>query len=177
MSLDSRFSEQEQLLLTSTPSLIGSAMAFAEGSGLGTIKELYVNAKTFIGGAKAFPDNEIVVGVLPNLEDRKEAMAKAKEFREKSMQRLKDKGIDSHEKLQQQLIEDCKAVAALLTEKANPQEATEYKEWAMSVAENVAKAAKEGGFLGIGGERISAGEKEIFAEIGQALGAAPSQLA
>jgi hypothetical protein len=104
-------------------------------------------------------------------------MAKAKEFREKSMQRLKDKGIDSHEKLQQQLIEDCKAVAALLTEKASPQEATEYKEWAMSVAENVAKAAKEGGFLGIGGERISAGEKEIFAEIGQALGAVPSQLA
>ena len=176
MSLDSRFSEEEQLLLTSTPSLIGSAMAFAEGSGLGTIKELYVNAKTFIGGAKVFPSNEIIVGVLPNLEDRKEAMAKAKEFREKSMQRLKDKGIDSHEKLKQQLLEDCKAVAALLTEKSNPEEASEYKEWAMSVAENVAKAAKEGGFLGIGGERVSTGEKEIFSEIGQALGS-PSQLA
>ncbi len=176
MSLDTRFTEEEQLLLTSTPSLIGSAMAFAEGSGLGTIKELFANAKTFIGGAKVFPENEIIVGVLPNLEDRKEAMAKAKEFREKSMERLKEKGIDSHEKLNAQLISDCEAVSALLTEKATPQEATEYKEWAMSVAENVAKAAKEGGFLGIGGERISGGEKEVFSKIAQALGTA-SQLA
>lgn len=176
MSLDTRFTEEEQLLLTSTPSLIGSAMAFAEGSGLGTIKELFANAKTFIGGAKVFPENEIIVGVLPNLEDRKEAMAKAKEFREKSMERLKEKGIDSHEKLNAQLISDCEAVSALLAEKATPQEATEYKEWAMSVAENVAKAAKEGGFLGIGGERISGGEKEVFAKIAQALGTT-SQLA
>lgn len=175
MTVETRFSEQEQLLLTSTPSLIGSAMAFAEGSGLGTIKELFANAKTFIGGAKVFPDNEIIVGILPNLEDRKEAMAKAKDFREKSMERLKEMGIDSHEKLQQQLIADCEAVTTLLGEKATEQEATEYKEWAMSVAENVAKAAKEGGFLGIGGERISAGEKQAFADISQALGA-PSQL-
>ncbi len=175
MPLDTRFSKEEQLLLSSTPTLIGSVMAFAEGSGLGTIKELFANAKTFIGGAKAFPDNEIIVGVLPNLEDRKEAMAKAKEFREKSMERLKEKGIDSHEKLNDQLIIDCKTVSALLAEKASPQEATEYKEWAMSVAENVAKAAKEGGFLGMGGVRISEGEKEAFSKIAQALGTA-SQL-
>ncbi len=176
MSLETRFSEEELLLLTSTPSLIGSAMAFAEGSGLGTIKELFATAKTFIGGAKAFPDNEIIVGILPNLEDRKEAMAQAKEFRQNSMERLKQNGIDSHEKLHAQLIKDCNAVAALLTEKSNSQEASEYKEWAMSVAENVAKAAKEGGFLGIGGERISTGEKEFFAEVAQALGTT-SQLA
>ncbi len=176
MSVETRFTEEEQLLLTNTPSLIGSAMAFAEGSGLGTIKELYANAKSFMGGAKAFPNNEIIVGILPNLEDRKEAMAKAKDFREKSMARLKEKGIDSHEKLQEQLMVDCKAVSALLNEKSTPAEAAEYKEWAMSVAESVAKAAKEGGFLGIGGVRISDGEKQIFADIAQALGTS-SQLA
>lgn len=176
MSVETRFSEEEQLLLTNTPSLIGSAMAFAEGSGLGTIKELFANAKSFIGGAKAFPNNEIIVGILPNLEDRKEAMAKAKDFREKSMARLKEKGIDSHEKLQAQLLADCEAVATLLSEKAAAEESAEYKEWALSVAENVAKAAKEGGFLGIGGVRISEGEKQVFSDIAQALGA-PSQLA
>ena len=170
MAVETRFSEEEQLLLTNTPSLIGSAMAFAEGSGLGTIKELFANAKTFIGGAKSFPDNEIIVGILPNLEDRKEAMAKAKDFREKSMARLKEKGIDSHEKLQQQLLTDCTAVSALLSEKATEAEANEYKEWAMSVAENVARAAKEGGFLGIGGVRVSDGEKLVFNDIAQALG-------
>jgi hypothetical protein len=170
MSLESRFTDEEQQLLTSTPSLIGSSMAFAEGSGLGTIKELFANAKTYIGGAKQFPNNEIIVGVLPNLEDRKDAMAKAKEMREKMMNRLKQNEIDSHEKLKTQLLNDCKAINTLLSEKSSLEEAEDYKEWAMSVAENVAKAAKEGGFLGIGGERISVGEKELFAEVAEALG-------
>jgi len=39
----------------------------------------------------------------------------------------------------------------------------------MSVAENVAKAAKEGGFLGFGGERVSEGEKALFADLGRVL--------
>lgn len=170
MSLESRFSEEERVLLTVTPSLIGSSMAFAEGSGLGTIKELFANVKTFIGGSKKYPDNEIIVGALPNLEDSKEAMAKAKDMREKMMARLKHNGIDSHKKLKKQLVTDCKAINVLLAEKSNAQETAEYKAWAMSVAENVAIAAKEGGFLGIGGERISVGEKELFAEVAEALG-------
>ncbi len=170
MSFNSRFTAEEQQLLTSTPSLIGSAMAFAEGSGLGTIKELFANVKTFIGGAKKFPDNEIIVGVLPNLEDRKDAMDKAKVMRENMMTRLKQNGIDSHEKLQKQLVKDCNTINALLAEKSTPHERAEYKAWAMSVAENVAKAAKEGGFIGIGGERISVGEKELLAEVAEALG-------
>ncbi len=40
----------------------------------------------------------------------------------------------------------------------------------MSIAENVANAAKEGGFLGIGGTRVSDGEIKAFAEIANALG-------
>ncbi|MEE9396667.1 MAG: hypothetical protein V3V31_06595 [Methylococcales bacterium] len=170
MSFEEKYTEEEQFLLTSTPSLIGSAMAFAEGSGLGTIKEMIANAKTMMGGVKSYPDNDIIKGVLPNLEDRKEAMAKAKEFRAKTMARLEEKGIKSHEMMRDQLIEDCQAVSELLKNKASPQEASEYKNWAMSVAQNVAMAAKEGGFLGIGGERISEGEKVMFDQVAQALG-------
>ena len=170
MSLEDRFSEEEQFLLTSTTSLIGTAMAFAEGSGLGTIKEMMASAKSLMSGVKDYPDNEIVKGILPNLEDRKEAMASAKAFREKAMSRLKEKGINSHEKMGAQVVEDCQAVALLLDEKASAEEKEEYKVWAMSIAENVAKAAKEGGFLGIGGERVSEGEKEMFAKIAAALG-------
>jgi hypothetical protein len=170
MSLEERFSEEEQFLLTSTTSLIGTAMAFAEGSGLGTIKEMMSSAKSLMAGVKDYPDNEIIKGVLPNLEDRKEAMASAKAFRGKAMSRLKEKGINSHEKMAAQVIEDCQAVIRLLDEKASAEEKEEYKAWAMSIAENVAKAAKEGGFLGIGGVRVSDGEKEMYAKIAAALG-------
>jgi len=170
MSFEDRFSEEDQFLLTSTTSLIGSAMAFAEGSGLGTIKEMMASAKSLMAGVKDYPDNEIIRHILPNLEDRKEAMADVKAFREKALSRLKEKGITSHDQMSHQLIEDCKAVRAILANKASDQEKEEYIEWAMSIAENVAKAAKEGGFLGFGGERVSEGEKEMFSKIAKALG-------
>jgi hypothetical protein len=44
----------------------------------------------------------------------------------------------------------------------------------LSIAETVAKAAKEGGFLGFGGEVISKNEKEIYRQIAFALGATSS---
>ncbi|NOQ65182.1 MAG: hypothetical protein GQ582_11785 [Methyloprofundus sp.] len=170
MSFEQRFTEQEQLLLSSAPVMIGSSMAFAESSGLATVKELMASAKTYMDGLKAYPNNEIIQGVLPNLEDHKEAIADAKKFREKTTARIKEKGIDSQEKMRALLLADTSAINTLLIEKATVEEAAEYKEWIMLVATNVAKAAKEGGFLGFGGERISAAEKVLFAELAQVLG-------
>lgn len=170
MSFKERFTDEEQLLLSATPVLIGSAMAMAESSGLATIKELMASAKTYMGGLKAYPHNEIIQGILPNLDDRKEAMAQAKEFRQKATARLKEKHIDNQEKIRQLLLSDTQEINRLLEQKATAEESSEYKEWAISVAENVAKAAKEGGFLGFGGERISAGEKALFTELADSLG-------
>ena len=170
MSLENRFTEDEIFLLSTTPTQIGTVMAFAEGSGLGTIKEMYASCKSFISGLKEYPNNEIITGVLPNVSDFKESMGKAKEMRQKAVARLKEQGIQSSEDLRAQLIKDSREVSAILEAKASEDEAKEYKEWAMSIAESVANAAKEGGFLGIGGTRVSDGEVEAFAEIANALG-------
>ena len=169
MSFIERFTDEEQLLLASTPIFIGSAMAFSESSGLSTIKELMASAKTYIGGLKTYPQNEIIQGILPNLDDRKEAMAQAKEFRQKASERIKEKQIDSQEKMRQLLLSDAQEISKLLEQKVTSEETVEYKEWAMSVAENVAKAAKEGGFLGFGGEQISEGEKALFAKLAKVI--------
>jgi hypothetical protein len=67
------------------------------------------------------------------------------------------------------VLTDMKKVSEILKEKATPKEAEEYKEWAMSIAESVANAAKEGGFLGFGGERISEKEKELYAKVADVL--------
>ena len=171
MSFETRFTEDEIFLLSSTPIQIGTVMSFAEGSGLGTIKEMLANSKAYISGLKEYPNNEIITGVLPNIADGlKESMSNAKEVRKQAMERLKQKNITSTEGLRDLLLEDSKKVAAILAEKATPDEAREYKKWSMSIAENVAKAAKEGGFLGIGGTRVSDGEIEAFAQIADALG-------
>jgi len=164
-------------LLTITPTQIGTVMAFSEGSGLGTIKEMFASSKAYISGLKEYPNNEIITSILPSVTSVKEAMGKSSEMRSKAVNRLKELGIDSADKLREQLLADSKEVARILEEKASPEEAREYKEWAMEIAEKVAYAAKEGGFLGIGGTRVSEGEKEAFAQIATALGVEDANLA
>jgi hypothetical protein len=176
MSFDEKYTESEQQLLAATPILIGSAMVFAGSSGLGTVKELFASAKSYMAGLKDYPNNEIIQGVLPNMENREEAKAKARALREEAVARLKEKGIDSPEKIRALLLDDSREIADLLAKKASTEEAAEYKAWAMSVAENVARAAKEGGFLGFGGEQVSAGEKTLFAELASTLRAEPASI-
>jgi len=176
MLYEERFTESERFLLAATPLLIGSAMAFAESSGLGTIKEIFASARSYIDGLKTYPDNEIIQGVLPHMEDGKDARVKVKTLRQQAVARLKEKGIDSPEKIRELLLDDSRKIARLLAQKASTGEADEYKAWMMSVAESVARAAKEGGFLGMGGERVSAGEKALFAELASTLGAESSPL-
>ena len=48
-------------------------------------------------------------------------------------------------------------------------QAAQYREWALGVAEKVAMAATEGGFLGFGGTRLSDAEKALIEQIKRAL--------
>jgi hypothetical protein len=65
-------------------------------------------------------------------------------------------------------IETLRQVAGLLDTKA-PADATAFKTWLRQISQHVAEAAKEGGFLGIGGVAVSEGEKATLAEISKAL--------
>ena len=58
--------------------------------------------------------------------------------------------------------------AALVDAKA-PGDAAAFKGWLKQISQRVAEAAKEGGFLGIGGVRVSEAEKATLAEISSAL--------
>jgi hypothetical protein len=63
---------------------------------------------------------------------------------------------------------------AILEAKANPAEIDAYKRFVMTVAQAVAGAHKEGGFLGIGGKQISDAENRALDEASTALGAPPA---
>ena len=170
----SNYTEDELYLIASLPHTIGAAMAFVGHSGFfGTGKEMFVSATSILNGVKEYPSNALIQAILPNLqEDRPEAMGKMKKFRDWTTARMKEKGINSAEKMRAQALEDCRAVASLLASKGNAQEASEYRQWAIAVAEKVAMASTEGGFLGFGGERLSGGEKQLLGELERALGAA-----
>jgi hypothetical protein len=62
----------------------------------------------------------------------------------------------------------------ILSAKATPEEIDAYKKFVMTVAQAVAGAHKEGGFLGIGGKQISDAEEQALDELSIALGPPPA---
>lgn len=64
--------------------------------------------------------------------------------------------------------------AASVGTKATPAETDSYKTFVMTVAQAVASAHKEGGFLGFGGKQITDAENQALDEISSALGPPPS---
>jgi hypothetical protein len=62
----------------------------------------------------------------------------------------------------------------LLEQLATPEEVAEYRRFVIELADTVAAAHKEGGFLGIGGRQISEREQVALDAIGQTLGVPPT---
>lgn len=58
---------------------------------------------------------------------------------------------------------------SLLDQKALPDEVLAYKQMLMQVAERAANAAKEGGFLGFGGVKVSEAEQTFLNELSRML--------
>lgn len=177
MSIKDNFSEEEWFLLSATPAMIGAAMSSAAPSGvIGTIKEMTANMRASVQGLSDYPDSELINALLEKSANWDEMKDKAKDYQEKAKARLEAAQIKSREDLQTHVLADCSAVAALVDEKCSESEAKAYKEWSVKIADKVANAAKEGGILGFGGERVSAEESELIAKIEAALGAPSGHL-
>jgi hypothetical protein len=58
--------------------------------------------------------------------------------------------------------------------KATHAETDTYKKFVMTVAQAVASAHKEGGFLGVGGKQVTDAENQALDEISSALGSPPA---
>lgn len=70
--------------------------------------------------------------------------------------------------------EQLREAITILEAKSTPVEVDAYKRFVMTVAQAVAGAHKEGGFLGIGGRDISDAENQALDEISSALGPPPT---
>ena len=73
-----------------------------------------------------------------------------------------------------QLPEQIREAVRLVEEKATPQEAEEYRQFILRLAEVVAHANKEGGVLGIGGKEVSPEEQAVLDQLASSLGGAPA---
>jgi hypothetical protein len=69
-----------------------------------------------------------------------------------------------------QILAGLQTAIAAVDATATPEEAAQLKQWLYGVGEAVAKAAKEGDFMGIGGKKVSDAEAAVLGEIKAALG-------
>jgi hypothetical protein len=69
-----------------------------------------------------------------------------------------------------QVLADCRRATRILHAAADPADAAAYRHWVQHVAVRVCQAARSGGVLALGAERITQAEQAFLDELGAALG-------
>ena len=162
MSTKADYTPDEWQLLLDVPPLVGTAVMVAGRSGLGSVKEAMAVASGTLNAKDGYEDNELIEALIEGRikdGDRAEIERLGSDYRGQRSVEIRGAAVKK-----------CQQVTELLLAKSNDAEASQYKHWAISVAQKVASAAKEGGFLGIGGERVSESEQEIIEAVTTALG-------
>lgn len=161
MTQKTAFTPEEWTLLRITPSLVSGGVSAADPSGLfGAIKEAASGMKAMYESLQQ-SNVELMKAMFddqsrPDMPDPKSLLGEGS--REEQIANFKKSVLDQ-----------INQAVSLMTQKATPDETQVYKQMLFQVAERAANAAKEGGFLGFGGERVSAGEKAFLAELSTTL--------
>jgi len=162
MPIKDNFAADEWKIVLEAPVLAGFAITAADPSGLfGTLKEGWAEAKE-LAAAKEGASDELIKSVADDLftsEGRTGAHDRMAELL---------KGA-KREELKDRALGELKRAVALVDSKA-PADAAAFKQWLSHIAQIVAEAASEGGFLGFGGVQVSEKEKATLAELHGVLG-------
>ena len=164
------YSEDEWATILTIPQMVGMAMTGAGYSGIiGSTKEMFASASSMINAKKEYSSNTLIQSLIPDTTDPKKALEDAKTQRNLIMEQLKAKNVKSSEELSEIILGDCKKAIAVLEQKESPEVVADYKKWILDIAEKVANAAKEGSFLGFGGEQFSEKEQILFEKLKSVL--------
>src|SRR5215212_8007914 len=144
MTTKSEFNAEEWDQVTQAPALAALMVILAERGG--AIRESIALGKAYAearrdGGSELI---EQLVASAPHLDP---------------------KSMGGTEELRGRVPERIKSAIALVDQKATPEEAQEYRDFILRLAEVVAHAHKEGGVLGIGGKEVTEPEQAALDEL------------
>jgi hypothetical protein len=163
MTSKTDFTEEEWERLGRAPLVAGIAISLADPGGpIEAIKESSAALKTLLEAARDGGSGEFVHAIAQDV------AAKA-QHRENPMAGFKP---DRRNPLPE-ILDELRAVNALLVEKATPEEVADFREWLKSAAQRAALAAREGGFLGIGGEVVSEREQKMLDQLAEIFSGPP----
>lgn len=158
----SSFSEAEWDQLVESPMLAALAVTAAEPSGVWGLLKESLAAGSSLAVAKAEPTANPLVKAVAEAYETVEARSAARA----GLQARLQGGASTDAKAK--AIEALAAVGALVEARA-PADAPAFKLWLRHIAQKVAEAGTEGGFLGFGGVKVSETERATLDEIEQAL--------
>jgi hypothetical protein len=163
MATKANFTPDEWKSVLQSPLLVGIAVSAADPSGLfGMLKESMASARALVE-AKTDPNADELVKAVAGDFETSEGRGLAQDGVKALLAGAKPSDISA------KAGDALRALSALLDAKA-PGDAAAYKTWLAHIANAVAEAAPEGGFLGFGGTQVSEAEKASVAQIAAALG-------
>jgi len=150
------FSEEEWMRLKRAPFVAGMAISFADPGGpIELAKETAATLRTVVGAGDR---GDFVAAVSHDAEaDVKAHQNPLKDFKPRGALATTE------------ILDELKAVNALVSEKATADEADAYRQWLRDAAGEAADAAKEGGFFGFHAVRVSEGEQRMLDKLDEAL--------
>ena len=161
MLAKANFTTEEWNVIRRAPFTAGLVVVAASPSGpFGVVKEMFAVGQTLADVKLHGASSTLVKALVADLETpeaRQQSMPA--ELQAKTPDQLRSAALDA-----------CRQAAAIVENKGEPEEAQAFKGWLVSIGEKVADAAKEGGFLGIGGTRVSDQEKSALKDLSSALG-------
>lgn len=157
MTTQTDYTAEEWTALVRSPLVAAVAITLADPGGpIEIVKESAAALRTVTEPVAEQP--ELVAAVKSEIT----AMAQR---RESPLKEFKPRGADAP----QQVLDELRAVNAILTAKATPDEAAAFRAWLTHAAQAAADAAKEGGFMGVGAVRVSEGEQHMLTELAKVL--------
>ena len=158
----SSFTSDEWKLLLESVMMAGIAVSAADPSGLwGLLKESFASGSELVKAKMDPGTNALIKAVVADF-NSDQGRATARDGLKEKLKGVKPADIPA------KCIETLRKIAAVVDAKAAG-DAAAFKNWLRQISQHVAEAAKEGGFLGIGGVTVSEAEKAALTEISSAL--------
>jgi hypothetical protein len=155
----SPYSPGEWTILTELPIRVLAASMRADETGeLGLLMQQATGLTELSSRANEYSSSPLVQQIFEHYKSQGDGEAQTLQLSEQWIERLLP-----------DTIERARQASEILAAKASPEDAAAYKLWLLETAAAVCAAATTGGFLGIGGERISEKEQAYLNDLAEAF--------
>lgn len=164
MSTLNDYTQDQVEKLMAAPMLVSMYVMGSSLSGpIGLVKEMMAGVETAIEAGKTAAPNSLF-NELWSEENLKLQQEKMQQETKESTE-----GAQNMDEAKAKMLDDIKNAVGIVSAKGSPEEIAAYKKLMTDVAQNVANAAKEGGFFGIGGEVVNNAERNALNDIQSAV--------